>query len=216
MELRRPPTGDYVIEDLPPGEYAIWIQGFRSRPFQVSGDMVFNIDASPQLAGRILEDNGKVPIAEAVLDVWPADPQTSRTRAFDRSDHYGRFAIAGLEPGELILTIYKPGYEMYRERIAYASPIVDMTIRLGRGTGVQVRAHDATSGKPLRKLSAHEMLGDRNGVRLQVPLDEAGLGHIPSALAGTTIAFATEGYATQTVSSWNGERLDLKFEREQR
>lgn len=209
-------TGDYVIEDLPHGEYTIWIQGFKSRPFQVSGDTVFDIDASPQLTGRILEDNGKVPVAEAELDVWPADQRSSRIRATDRSDHYGRFAMAGLEPGEFILTIYKPGYELYRERIAYASPMVDMTIRLPRGNGVQVRAQDAASGKPLRGLSAYEMIGDRNGLRLQLPLDEEGVGYIPSGLKGTTIAFWVEGYATQTISSWNGARLDLKFAREQR
>ncbi len=207
-------TGDYAIEDLPHGEYTIWIQGFKSRPFQVSGDTVFDIDASAQLAGRILEDNGKVPVAEAELDVWPADPRSSRIRATDRSDHYGRFTMAGLEPGEFIVTVYKPGYEMYRDRIAYASPMTDMTIRLPRGTGVQMRARDAASGKPLRQVSAYEMIGDRNGLRLQVPLDEDGVGYIPGGLAGTTIAFWADGYASQTISSWNGQRLDLKFARE--
>jgi hypothetical protein len=206
-------TGDYVIEDLPHGEYTIWIQGFRSRPFQVSGDTVFNIDATPQLAGRILEDAGKVPIVEAELGVRAADPRASRVRAFDRSDHYGRFAMAGLEPGEFILTVYKTGYELYRERIAYASPMTDMTIRLSRGAGVQLRALDAASGKPLRGLSAVEMIGDRNGLWLKVPLDEQGVGYIPDGLAGATITFTSEGYAMQTISSWNGQRLDLKFVR---
>jgi hypothetical protein len=207
-------TGNYVIDDLPHGEYTMWIQGFRSRPFQVAGDTVFDIDASPQLAGRILEDNGKVPIAEAQLDVWPADPGTSRMRAFDRSDHYGRYAIAGLEPGELILTVYKPGFEMHRERIAYTSPMLDMTIRLVRGTGVQVRAHDAASGKPLRGLSGYELLlNGGSGVRLDVPLDEKGVGQIPSALAGATLVLGTQDHDPQTVRSWNGQRLDLKFTR---
>jgi hypothetical protein len=210
-------SGEYVIEDLPAGEYTMSIQGFRSRPFQVAGDTVFDIDASPQLAGRILEDNGKVPITEAQLDIWPADPRTSRMRAFDRSDHYGRYAIAGLEQGELILTVYKPGFEMYRERIAYASPMLDMTIRLGRGTGVQVRAQDANTGKPLRGLSVYELLSNgRRGVLLSVSLDEQGVGQIPGGLAGATLALGTEGYAPQTISSWNGKQLDLKFAREQR
>lgn len=209
-------TGEYVIEDLAPGEYTIRIDGFKSRPFQVSGDTVFNIDASAQLAGRILEDNGKVPIAEAQLDVWPADPKSSRISAYDRSDHYGRFAMAGLESGDFILTVYKPGYEIFRERVTYVSPIVDMTIRLSRGAGVQVRAHDAASGKPLQRLSAYEMIGDRNGLRLAVSLDERGVGYMPGGLAGTTVAFWAEGYVTQTVSPWNGESLDLKFVREQR
>jgi hypothetical protein len=206
-------TGDYVIEDLPHGEYTIWIQGFKSRPFQVAGDTVFDIDASPQLAGRILEDNGKAPITEAELDLWPADLRSSRIRANDRSDHYGRFAMAGLEPGEFILTIYKPGYDLYRERIAYASPMTDMTIRLSRGNGVQLRARDSASGKPLRKLSAFEMIGDRNGLRLSVALDEDGVGYLPGGLQGATIAMWADGYEQQTVSAWDGQRLDLKFAR---
>src|SRR5262249_18735599 len=143
------PTGQYVIDDVPPGEYTIFIDGYVSRPFQVSGDTVFDIDASPQLAGRILEDNGKVPIVSAELAVWPADPKTSMSRAFDRSDHYGRFALAGLEPRDFVMTVYKPGYALYRERIAYATPALDMTIRLRRDAGVEVRAHDAATGKPL-------------------------------------------------------------------
>jgi hypothetical protein len=94
--------------------------------------------------------------------------------------------------------------------------MVDMTIRLVRGTGVQMSAHDAANGKPLQLLSATEMLGERAGVRLQVPLDEQGVGSIPGGLEGTTIAFWADGYAPQTISSWNGRRLDLKFVREPR
>jgi carboxypeptidase family protein len=210
------PTGQYVIDDVPPGEYTIWIDGYKSRPFQVSGDTVFDIDASPQLAGRILEDNGKVPIADAELAVWPADPKTSKSRALDRSDHYGRFAMAGLEPRDFVMTVYKPGYAMYRERIAFATPVLDMTIRLRRDTGVEVRAHDAATGKPLHKLIVSEMRGDRPTFQVPVPLDEDGAGYIPGALAGTAIDFWAEGYAKQSVREWDGEQLNLKFVRESR
>jgi hypothetical protein len=209
-------TGHYVIDDVPPGEYTIRIGGYKSRPFQVSGDTVFDIDASPQLAGRILEDNGKVPIAEAQLALWPADPQASQARAFDTSDHYGRFAMAGLEPRDFLMTVYKPGYAMYRERIAFAAPSLDMTIRLRRDAGVEVRAHDSATGKPLRKLVASEMRGDRATFQVPVPLDEEGAGYIPGALAGAAIDFWAEGYAPQSVREWDGERLNLKFVRQQR
>jgi len=209
-------NGHYVLDDVPPGEYVIRIDGYRSRPFQVSGDTVFDIDASPQLAGRVLEDNGKVPIAEAQLAVWPADLKTSKSRAFDQSDAYGRFAMAGLEPRDFVMTVYKPGYAMYRERIAFAAPILDMTIRLRRDVGVEVRAHDAATGNPLRKLTASEMRGERATFQVSVPLDEEGAGYIPGALAGVAIDFWADGYAVQSVREWDGERLDLKFVREKR
>ncbi|HKQ16278.1 MAG TPA: carboxypeptidase-like regulatory domain-containing protein, partial [Steroidobacteraceae bacterium] len=209
-------TGHYVIDDVPPGEYTIWIDGFKSRPFQVAGDTVFDIDASPQLAGRILEDNGKVPIADAELAVWPADPKTWKSRAFNRSDHYGRFAMAGLEPTDFVMTVYKPGYALYRERLAFTAPTLDMTIRLRRDAGVEVRAHDAATGKPLQKVVASEMRGDRPTFQVSVPLDEDGTGSIPGALAGTAIDFWAEGYAKQSVREWDGEQLNLKFVREPR
>jgi hypothetical protein len=209
-------TGHYVIDDVPLGEYTIWIDGYKSRPFQVSGDTVFDIDASPQLAGRILEDNGKVPIAEAELAVWPLDPQASKSRAFDRSDHYGRFALAGLEPRDFVMTVYKPGYALYRERLAFAAPILDMTIRLRRDLGVEVRAHDAATGKPLRKVVASETRGDRPTFQVTVPLDEEGVGYIPGGLAGTTVDFWADGYAMQSIREWDGEQLTLKFVRAER
>jgi hypothetical protein len=209
-------TGRYVIDDVPPGEYTIWIDGFKSRPFQVVGDTVFDIDASPQLAGRILEDNGKVPIADAELAVWPADPKTSKSRAFNRTDHYGRFAMAGLEPADFVMTVYKPGYALYRERLAFTASTLDMTIRLRRDAGVEVRAHDAATGKPLQKVVASEMRGDRPTFQISVPLDQQGTGYIPAALAGTAIDFWAEGYAKQSVRDWDGEELHLKFVREQR
>ena len=92
-----------------------------------------------------------------------------------------------------------------------------MTIRLRRDAGVEVRAYDAASGKPLSSLRAMEMLGDRPAVvQVPVPLDEKGVGYIPAALAGATVDFWAEGYARQSVSAWDGERLDLKFVREPR
>jgi hypothetical protein len=55
--------GDYVIEDLPPGEYFLRIANYRSRLIQVSDDRVFDMDVpSAQLSGRVLEAGGKVPI----------------------------------------------------------------------------------------------------------------------------------------------------------
>jgi protocatechuate 3,4-dioxygenase beta subunit len=206
-------TGYYLIQDVPPGEYTIWIQGSKSRVFQVSGDTVFDIDASPQLAGRILEDNGQVPIGDAQLELWPADAKSSQVGAFDQSDHFGRFSMSGLESRDFMLTVYKPGYAMFRERLAYTAPILDMTIRLRRDAGIEVHAHDAMTGKPLRKVLAMEMVGDHPTIKVQIPLDEQGTGYVPAALAGTTLAFAADGYAVEVLRLWNGEDLELKFSR---
>jgi Protein of unknown function (DUF4242) len=138
------------------------------------------------------------------------------TRCAVASDHFGQFALAGLEPGEFVLTAYKPGYEMHRERISYGSPITGMTIRLRRAKGVEIRVHEAGSRKPLESVHAIEMIGDRNGSYLQLRLDENGTGYIPGALAGSTISFSAMGYVPTVVRNWSGEGLELTLRQQQR
>ncbi|HKU13391.1 MAG TPA: carboxypeptidase regulatory-like domain-containing protein [Steroidobacteraceae bacterium] len=208
-------TGEYVVEGMPPGEYYIRIGYYRTRAFQVTGDTVFDIDIPPiQLAGRVLEDSGKAPVVEAALDVWSmqAGPLP---RVRGRSNDFGQFGLVGLESGEFMLTAYKPGYEMFRRRITYSTPVRDMTIRLRRDAGVELRVHDAQSGEALQWLYAYEVIGDRNGTQLSIRLDEEGVGYLPRALAGTTLEFSTDGYAPQTLS-WTGDRLDLRLIRQRR
>ena len=75
--------------------------------------------------GRVLEEGGEVPIVGAGVDIWPAESGASRIRLHDTWDDFGDFALAGLEPGDLVLTVYKPGYEMYRKQMtctAHRSP----------------------------------------------------------------------------------------------
>ena len=208
-------TGDYVLEDLVPGEYVIWIgESYRSRPIQVSGDTVFDINVPPaQLVGRVLEEGGKVPIVGAQVALWSTDTTIPQTRLQKGADAFGRFALAGLEPGDYVLTAYKPGYEMFRDRLTYSSPVADMTIELQRDAGVELRAHDAASGKTLSRVYAAETIGDRRGVVLVVELDEDGVGYIPRALAAATLTFTTGDYAALTIPAWDGRRLDLKFAR---
>lgn len=205
--------GVYVMEDLAIGEYVVFVGEYKSRPVQISGDTVFDIDVPlAQLSGRVLEEGGKVPIVGVDVDLWPAEPGSSPIRLHDRSNHFGQFALAGLEPGDFMLTAYKPGFEMFRERISYASPVADMTIRLRQNTGVEIRVRDARSGKPVQEVMAIEVLGNRNGSKIQLHLDEDGVGSIPSALAGSTISFFAYGYGQAMIREWSGQRLDLQLQ----
>ena len=119
-----------------------------------------------------------------------------------------------MEPGEYLLSAYKPGYEMHRERISYGSAIEGMMIRLRPGEGVQIRVRDARSGRPIQSVRANETLGERHGSSLQVRLDENGLGRIPSALAGSTLTFYAGNYVPAVVRDWSGQELDLQLEKQ--
>jgi hypothetical protein len=207
--------GEYVLQDVATGEYRIQVGPYLSAPVQVSGDTVFDIDVpDAQLSGRVFEEGSKAPVVAADVQLWPAEPSAPRIRLHDRSDHFGQFALTGLEPGDLMLTVYKPGYEMYRERISYGSPLANMTIRLRRVDGVEIRVRDAVSGAPLRRVSLTEMIGDHNGSRLPLRLNENGVGNIPGALAGSTLSFSAFGYVTAVIREWDGRGLDLRLERE--
>ena len=113
-----------------------------------------------------------------------------------------------------MLTVYKPGYEMFRERITYDSPATGMTIRLRQNRGVEIKARDARSGRPLQDIYVNEMIGDRNGSRLRLQLDENGTAFIPAALAGSTLSFSASGYVSAIVHAWSGEELDLHLARQ--
>lgn len=103
---------------------------------------------------------------------------------------------------------------MFRQRISYGSPVVGMTIRLRQSRGVEISARDADSGKPLQRIYAIEVIGDGNGSGLQLQLDENGIGHIPGALAGSTLSFSALGYVPVAIREWSGQKLDLQLERQ--
>jgi hypothetical protein len=209
--------GTYTIEHVANGEYVLFVDGFgfKSKPVQVSGDTVFDIDVPlAQLSGRILEEGGKVPVVDADVEIWPTEPDPARSRRWDRSNHFGQFGLAGLEPGQYLLTAYKPGYEMFRRQIAYDSPVSDMTLRLRREPGVEIRVRQADTGKPLGEVWVIELIGERNGTRLVVPLNEDGKGYIPGALASSTLSFAASGFSSATFDPWDGQPVDLKLQRE--
>jgi hypothetical protein len=206
--------GRYVIDDLPNGDYHVFVENYLARPVTVSGDTVFDIDVPlAQLSGRVLEEGGKVPIADADVEVWPVESVAVRFRQSNRSDESGQFALSGVEPGELMLTAYKPGYEMVRKRISYDTPVANLTLSMRQDPGVEIKVSDAANGRPLSDVYVIEMIGSRNGSRLELALSAEGIGYLPSALAGTTLQFSTGGYAPSRITAWNGRKLDMKLDR---
>lgn len=204
--------GDYVIEDLPPGEYFLRIGNYRSPLIQVSRDMVFDMDIpSAQLSGQVLEEGSNVPVIGAEVVIWWAE-DPAHIRQFAYTDPLGRFVIVGLEPGEFVLSAHKSGYELYREPFSYSAPIADMTIRLPQGKGVEIRMRDGVTGKVLRSRSVHavETVNGRHGISFNFTLDD-GVGYIPARLAGSTLTFVAAGYAVAEVRDWSGAALDLRL-----
>jgi hypothetical protein len=205
--------GRYEIEGVQTGEYRVSVHEGISRVVTIAGDTVVNIDMPwVQLGGRIVEDGGMVPIVNAGVHVIGIEPQTAIVRSYKESDDFGQFRLIGIDPGEILLTVYKPGYEMQREKISYSSPITNKTIVLRKSAGVEVRVQSAPTGPEIRQLFISEkMPGSDYGIGLTIALDGAGIGYLPSALAGSTLSIHRSGARPIVIEKWNGQSLELKF-----
>jgi hypothetical protein len=204
--------GEYAIEDVPDGEYFMQLDGYASRNFRVSGDTVVDIEVpTTRLSGRIVEEGGKTPVVGVDLYIWSMQPESRGVYRHERSDHLGEFEVAGMERGDYMLSAYKPGYEMYRERISYDAATGAMTIGLREGKGVAIRLQEAGSARPIRNAQVSESIGGRPGTGLRLRLDENGVGYLPSGLAGSTLTFHARAYAPAVVSDWNGQELELQL-----
>ena len=125
---------------------------------------MFEIDVpTTQLSGRVVEEGGKVPMVDVDLYIWSTQPESSRAHWHERTNHSGEFALIGVEPGDYLVSAYKPGYEMYRERISYGAATDAMTIPLRQGKGVAVRLRQAGSDRPIRDVQVGESIGGRHG-----------------------------------------------------
>ena len=145
--------GGYEIEGVPPGEYRISVGQDASRVVSIAGDAVVNFDIPlVQIGGRIVEDGGTVPIVGAGVHLIGSEPQTALVRNYKESNDFGQFQLVGVEPGEVLLSVYKPGYEMHREKIAYSSPITNKTITLSKSAGVEVRVQSASTDAQVHPL----------------------------------------------------------------
>ena len=156
-----------------PGEYRVAVHEGTSRIVSIASDTVVNFDLPlVQIGGRIVEDGGTVPIAGAGVHVIGIEPQTDVVRSYKETDDLGEFHLIGIVPGEVLLTVYKPGYEMQREKISYSSPITNKKIALRRSAGVEVRVQSASDDTQIRQLVVSErMPGQRLRNR---PFDSSG------------------------------------------
>jgi hypothetical protein len=211
-QARTAQDGRYEVEAVQPGEYRISVGQDATRIVTIASDAVVNFDIPVvQLGGRVVEEGGTVPIVGAAVHVIGTEPQTALVRNYKEADDFGQFRLTGMESGDILLTVYKPGYEMFREKIAYSSPITNKTITLRRSPGVQVRLEPARNGEQIRPFYVLEKLpGSDYGIGLWIPVDLEGVGYLPSALAGSTLTIQRQGDKPVVIEKWDGQSFELK------
>jgi hypothetical protein len=202
--------GEYEIEDVPPGEYFLRADEDISRRVTIASDTVLNIDIpAAQLAARVVEAGGSVPIVGANVYVRGTAPETNRVRGDTQTNDFGRFVLTGIEPGEIVLLVYKSGYELHREKISYSSPITDKTIPLARSAAVEVRVQPGSRRFPRGFTLTQTFPGNDSVVDLWMPLDREGVCHVPSALAGTTFSIGRFSGEPIVFEDWDGQPFEL-------
>jgi 5-hydroxyisourate hydrolase-like protein (transthyretin family) len=202
--------GQYEIEALPPGDYRLRADEDISRSITMAGDAVLDIDIPvAQLSARIVEQGSAVPIVGANVYVRGSAPETARVRGDKQTDDFGQVTLTGIEPGEIVLEVYKPGYEMHREKIAYSSPITDKTITLPRSAGVEVRVQPGSRRFPRGFTLTQSFQGNDYVVDLWMPLDRDGVCHVPGALAGTTFQIGRFSGKPIVIEEWDGQPFEL-------
>ena len=174
---------------------------------------MLNIDIpAAQLSARVVEEDGTVPIVGANVYVRGTAPETNRVRGETQTNDFGRFVLTGIEPGEIVLLVYKSGYELHREKISYSSPITNKTITLRKSTGVEVRLRFAQNVRRIDRFFLQEKLpGTDYGIGLWVPVNSEGVGYLPSALAGSGLTITGLGGKRFVFEKWDGQPLDLKL-----
>ncbi|HEY7641100.1 MAG TPA: carboxypeptidase-like regulatory domain-containing protein [Steroidobacteraceae bacterium] len=205
--------GQYEIEGLLPGEYRLQAEEDIVRSITIAGDAVLNIEIPlVQLEGRVLEDEGAVPVVGADVYVRGVDAATAGVDGHRESDHFGQFKLTGVELGDIEIIVYKPGYDIYREKLAYSSPITNKTIRLRQGGGVEVRVLQSSKEEPQRGFYVSEKLGSNSrSIYYWIPLDRNGIGLIPGALAGSTFSINSDTEKPIVIRDWDGSPLELRF-----
>jgi hypothetical protein len=205
--------GTYRLEGIEPGEYEVSAAPNTSRSIRISTeDAVLDLEIPvAQLAGRVIEDGSSAPIVGAHVYAPPLGTLPPGATPADLSDNLGNFHLTGLQPGQVVLSVYKRGYELFRENLDYAAPMTDMTIKLRPSAGVAVKAHIAENGAAVRELQVFERPNSGGiGIDVSMQLDENGVGALPRGLAGSTLEIHSLG-RTLVVPDWDGQSLDLKI-----
>ena len=202
--------GEYEIEGVPSGEYFVRAHEDVSRRVTIAGDTVLNIDIPiAQLSARVVEEGGRVPIVGANVYVRGTATETNRVRGDAQTNDFGQFVLTGIEPGEIVLLVYKSGYELHREKIVYSSPIADKTITLARNAGVDVRVQAGSRRFPRGFTLTQTFPGNDYVVDLWMPRDREGVCHLPSAFAGTSFKIGRFSGEPIVFEDWDGQPFEL-------
>ena len=203
-------SGQYTIEGLPAGRYAVKTAGAPSATVLVAGDIRLDFEI-PHLAlsGIVVDAATGRPVIDAELNIRPALPGVVEPRINGKTDHQGKFILRGLELGGYELRTFRRGYDALLRDLRITESPSELTIKLVASDGVSLRALDAISGLPLQQVYLMESIPSGTGYFLDLHSDENGIVRIPPSLRGSHLVIWSLGYKAMHVAAWNGRPLEL-------
>ncbi|HEY0593028.1 MAG TPA: carboxypeptidase regulatory-like domain-containing protein, partial [Thermoanaerobaculia bacterium] len=195
--------GEYVVEGLADGTYAVFVTDMRTwgsyrTSCTVAGSGTFDIEMPlASLRGRVIDRETQEGLAGASVALDMDPPPAFRLPAV-QTDASGSFRLEGLAAGS---------YMMRASRRGYGPAVVDVVVakdsdqevemRLSRVDGVAVRAVDARDGRPLR---AYVSVADAAGrMVLEQSLGGSDDERLSLAAGAFRAAVFVTGYATRVV-----------------
>lgn len=203
--------GSYAVQLPAPGEYRVLVFHSRSGAFNsrlaVAGEMVYDVDiGGGRVSGRVVDAVTRAPVADALVRQTSVEVRTGAD---------GRFSLDDVPDGAQKLVANAAGYAPELHAFTAANGVAsELEIALTRGTPVQVRLVDASSGQPLEGFA---MIGDAVGMLAiaagAVPADGTGL-QLQLAAGRYELHAMAQGYARKSATlTVPGPPLTLALER---
>lgn len=203
-------SGQYTMEGLPKGNYSIQAQGGRAVRLYVANDSTLDIELPDlSVAGVIVDASTGAALSDSMVEIRSLVGGSASSRVIATSNYKGEFTLVGLESGDYQLSAYKTSYDLEERKVSVTGTLSGLQIPLRSTSGVSVKVRDASTRAPMSGIWVIEMIGGRNGTRLQMLLDESGSGSLPPSLAGRDFLIAAFGYLPRQVTRWNGSSLEV-------
>ncbi|MFI5165856.1 MAG: carboxypeptidase regulatory-like domain-containing protein, partial [Thermoanaerobaculales bacterium] len=200
-------SGAYQLTGLQEGTYMVnamspTIGASNRQTIALTSDQTLDIAfPSAKIAGQVVDDNGKTPLANASVSITAQD--TSATGGFGQrpatTDSNGQFSFSGLAEGSYSLATSKTDFQTDTRTASAADPGTDgLVIELSRAAGIAIKVVDGLAGVPLHGVVVRVLDGQGASAFGPAPiaLDGDGQGEIPALPPGTyTVMAAASGYA---------------------
>jgi 5-hydroxyisourate hydrolase-like protein (transthyretin family) len=209
-------SGEYRFVDLAPGRYRISPANVKPVRLQMTGKVTQDFELPAlEVAGRVADATTGQPLRSVRVELRTTQAEAETEYRSVLTDREGDFKLDLLAAGDYVLTLQRAGYDMTRQELTLRSSLESLTLPLRAAEGVRLRVHGPDLGN-LSSAIITERVGAKVVAVVPVSLDLSATGKIPPSLTGRTFTIDAPGYEPFTVSTWDGNPLDVELRESKR